>query len=140
MFPVLGSLNPGFPQAAPFALDGAFVGGRCRGVSCDSFQDIRTSGGEAWPPWSSRRSAPFAAASARPLGSRPVINVQINLNNAVATAPASALKRTSSARPANYTQIKFDTGSPNVKDTITAYLKASGITNHDGLVIEFFRS
>ncbi|MCE9534075.1 MAG: pilus assembly protein [Planctomycetes bacterium] len=36
-----------------------------------------------------------------------------------------------------YTQIAFNTGTPNVEDTIRDYLQAAGITNLNGLQITF---
>ena len=66
-----------------------------------------------------------------------IIHVQISLNNAARDGARLGAQANIVATTGAYTQIKFSTGSPNVNDTIRAYLTATGITNHTGLVIEF---
>ena len=59
------------------------------------------------------------------------------MNNAARDGARLGAQANIVATTGAYTQIKFSTGSPNVNDTIRAYLTASGITNHTGLVIQF---
>lgn len=66
-----------------------------------------------------------------------IIHVQINLNNAARDGARLGAQANIVATTGTYTQIKFNTGTPNIDSTIKAYLTASGITNHTGLVIEF---
>lgn len=66
-----------------------------------------------------------------------IIHVQISLNNAARDGARLGAQANIVATTGAYTQIKFNTGSPNINDTIRAYLTAAGITNHNGLVIEF---
>jgi hypothetical protein len=65
-----------------------------------------------------------------------IINVQIDLNNAARDgarlAAQSAIVNSSGA----YTQIHFNTGTPNIDAAIRAHLMAAGITNLNNLAIE----
>lgn len=66
-----------------------------------------------------------------------IIQVQISLNNAARDGARIGAQANIVSTTGNYTQIAYNTGSPNIYDSITAYLSASGITNHTGLVVEF---
>jgi hypothetical protein len=66
-----------------------------------------------------------------------IIHVQQTVNNAARDGARLGAQANVVSTTGAYTQIKFDTGTPNVVDAIKAYLSASGITNHTGLVIEF---
>lgn len=65
-----------------------------------------------------------------------IINVQITLNNAARDGARLAAQANIINTTGAYTQIKFNTGTPNIDGAIKAYLKAAGITNHNGLVIQ----
>jgi Flp pilus assembly protein TadG len=65
-----------------------------------------------------------------------IIHVQIIMNNAARDGARLAAQANIVNVTGAYTQIQFDTGTPNVVDTIRAYLKANGITDLTGLEIE----
>ena len=66
-----------------------------------------------------------------------IIHVQILLNNAARDGARLAAQANIVNSTGAYTQIKFNTGTPNIDGAIRAYLQAAGITNLNGLVIEF---
>jgi Flp pilus assembly protein TadG len=66
-----------------------------------------------------------------------IINVQIILNNAARDGARLGAQANIINQFGDYTQIKFNTGTPNIEGAVKAYLTAAGITNHSGLVIEF---
>lgn len=66
-----------------------------------------------------------------------IIHVQINLDNAARDGARLGAQANIVNTTGEYTQIKFNTDTPNIYDNVRAYLTASGITNHNGLVIEF---
>ncbi len=66
-----------------------------------------------------------------------IISVQITLNNAARDGARLGAQANIVNTTGNYTQIKFNTGTPNIDGAIRAYLQAAGITNLNGLVIQF---
>jgi hypothetical protein len=66
-----------------------------------------------------------------------IIHVQQTVNNAARDGARLGAQANIVSTTGSYTQIRFSTGAPNIKDSIEAYLIASGITNLNGLVIEF---
>ncbi len=66
-----------------------------------------------------------------------IINVQIILNNAARDGARLAAQANIVTSSGDYTQIHFDTGTPNIDGAIRAYLSGAGITNLTGIVIEF---
>jgi Flp pilus assembly protein TadG len=65
-----------------------------------------------------------------------IIHVQIIVNNAARDGARIAAQANIVSTTGAYTQIEFDTGTPNVADAVKKYLIAAGITDHTGLVIE----
>ena len=65
-----------------------------------------------------------------------IIHVQIVLNNAARDGARLAAQANIVNTTGAYTQIKFNTGTPNIDGAIRQYLKAAGITDLTGLVIE----
>ena len=65
-----------------------------------------------------------------------IIHIQIILNNAARDGARLASQANIINATGAYTQIRFDTGTPSIDGAIRAYLKAAGITNHSGLVIQ----
>ena len=65
-----------------------------------------------------------------------IIHVQILLNSAARDGARLAAQANIVSTSGAYTQIHFNTGTPNVDATIRAYLQAAGITDLTGLVIE----
>jgi len=65
-----------------------------------------------------------------------IIHVQIIMNNAARDGARLAAQASIVNTTGAYTQINFGSGTPNVVDTIRAYLKSNGITDLTGLVIE----
>jgi Flp pilus assembly protein TadG len=65
-----------------------------------------------------------------------IIHVQIILNNAARDGARLAAQANIVSQTGAYTQIHFNTGTPNVQDAIKASLTAAGITDQTGLVIE----
>lgn len=65
-----------------------------------------------------------------------IIHVQIILNNAARDAARLAAQANIVTATGNYTQIRFNTGTPNIDASIRAYLTAGGITNLTGLVTQ----
>ena len=65
-----------------------------------------------------------------------IIHVQIILNNAARDGARLAAQANIINATGDYTQIKFNTGTPNIEGAIKAYLKAAGITDHSDLVIQ----
>lgn len=65
-----------------------------------------------------------------------IIHVQIILNNAARDAARLAAQANIVSTTGAYTQIKYDVGTPNVKETVNGYLQAAGITNLSGVVIQ----
>jgi Flp pilus assembly protein TadG len=65
-----------------------------------------------------------------------IIHVQIIMNNAARDGARIAAQANIVSTSGAYTQIRFDSGTPNVADAVRKYLIAAGITNHTGLVIE----
>ena len=66
-----------------------------------------------------------------------IINVQITLNNAARDGARLGAQANIITASGDYTRIKFNTGTPNINGAIRAYLQAAGITNLDGLDIQF---
>ena len=66
-----------------------------------------------------------------------IIHVQITLNNAARDGARLGAQANIVSTSGAYTQIRYNTGSPNINDTIRAYLTAAGITDHTGLAVEF---
>lgn len=66
-----------------------------------------------------------------------IINVQITLNDAAREAARLGAQANMVNTFGNYTQVRFGTGAPDIDGTVRAYLRAAGITNQTGLVIEF---
>jgi Flp pilus assembly protein TadG len=66
-----------------------------------------------------------------------IIHVQQTVNNAARDGARLGAQANVVSTSGAYTQIKYDTGTPNVVDAVKAYLTASGITNHTGLVVQF---
>src|SRR5436305_1382844 len=66
-----------------------------------------------------------------------IINVQITLNNAARDGARLGAQANIVNMTGAYTQIKYGTGTPNIEGAIRAYLQAAGITNLNGLVIQF---
>ncbi|WP_020468357.1 TadE family protein [Zavarzinella formosa] len=65
-----------------------------------------------------------------------IINVQIILNNAARDAARLAAQANIVNTTGAYTQIKYNTGTPNIDASIRGYLQAAGITNLTGLVTQ----
>ena len=65
-----------------------------------------------------------------------IIHVQIIMNNAARDGARLAAQANIINTTGAYTQVHFDTGSPNVEQTVQDYLRSAGITNLTGLVIE----
>ena len=65
-----------------------------------------------------------------------IIHVQIIMNNAARDGARLAAQANIVNTTGAYTQIHFDTGTPNVVDSIKAYLTAAGISDLTNLVIE----
>ena len=65
-----------------------------------------------------------------------IIHVQLILNNATRDGARLAAQANIVASSGDYTQIHFNSGTPNVSDAIRTNLIAAGITNLNGLVIE----
>jgi len=66
-----------------------------------------------------------------------IIHVQIMLNNAARDGARLAAQANIVSTTGAYTQIKFNTGTPNIEGAIRASLQAAGITDLTGLVVEF---
>src|SRR5881227_655267 len=66
-----------------------------------------------------------------------IINVQITLNNAARDAARLGAQANIVSLSGNYTQIHYNTGTPNVDGAVRAYLQAAGVTNLSGLAVEF---
>lgn len=66
-----------------------------------------------------------------------IINVQITLNDAAREAARLGAQANMVNTFGNYTQVRFGTGTPDIDGTVRAYLRAAGITNQDGLVVQF---
>lgn len=66
-----------------------------------------------------------------------IINVQIILHNAARDAARVGAQANIVNTTGAYTQIHFNTGTPNIEDTVRDYLIAAGITDLTGLVVEF---
>ncbi|MEZ6140134.1 MAG: pilus assembly protein [Zavarzinella sp.] len=66
-----------------------------------------------------------------------IIHVQTIMNNAAREAARLGAQAQIVNTFGSYTEIKFNTGTPNINDTVRAYLTGSGITDHTGLVVEF---
>lgn len=66
-----------------------------------------------------------------------ILHVQTILNNAARDAARLGSQANLVNQTGAYTQIKFNTGTPNIDAGIKAYLKANGISDHTGLVVEF---
>lgn len=65
-----------------------------------------------------------------------ILQVQTILNNAARDGARLAAQANLVNQTGTYTQIRFDTGTPNIDASIRAYLTANNITDHTGLVIE----
>jgi Flp pilus assembly protein TadG len=65
-----------------------------------------------------------------------IIHVQIIMNNAARDGARIAAQANIVSTAGDYTQIKFNTGTPNVYDAVRKYLEAAGITNQTGLTVE----
>lgn len=65
-----------------------------------------------------------------------IMHVQIILNNTCRDAARLAAQANIVTTTGNYTQIRFDTGSPNIQETVRANLRVAGIDNLTGLVIQ----
>jgi len=65
-----------------------------------------------------------------------IIQVQIDLNNAARDGARLAAQSSVVTSSGAYTQIHFNTGTPNIDGAIRAHLMASGITNLSNLVTE----
>jgi len=66
-----------------------------------------------------------------------IIHTQILLHQAARDAARVGAQAHIVNTTGAYTQIRFNTGSPNIEDTVRDYLLAAGITNLAGLVVEF---
>ena len=66
-----------------------------------------------------------------------LIQLQQIMNNAARDGARLASQSSMIDTTGAYSQIAFRNGNPNVYDTVCQYLKASGITNLDGLTITF---
>ena len=66
-----------------------------------------------------------------------IINVQIVLNNAARDAARLGAQANIVNTFGSYTQVHYNTGTPNIDGAVRAYLQAAGITNLTGLTIEF---
>lgn len=65
-----------------------------------------------------------------------IIQVQTSLNNAARDGARLAAQANIVNSTGANTQIRFNTGTPNIEGSIKAALTAAGITNQTGLVIE----
>ncbi len=65
-----------------------------------------------------------------------IIHVQIILNNAARDAARLAAQANLVSTAGTYTQIKYNTGTPNIQETVNGYLQAAGITDLTGVVIQ----
>ena len=65
-----------------------------------------------------------------------IVHVQQTVNGAARDGARLAAQANVISAAGAYTQIRFDTGTPNIVDSVKAYLAASGITDHTGLVVE----
>ena len=66
-----------------------------------------------------------------------IINVQIILNNAARDAARLGAQADVVSTFGTYTQIRYGTGTPDIDGAVRAYLQAAGISNLNGLTIEF---
>lgn len=66
-----------------------------------------------------------------------IINVQIILNNAARDGARLGAQASIVTSTGAYTQIHYNSGTPQIVNSIKAYLSAAGITNQTGLQIEF---
>lgn len=66
-----------------------------------------------------------------------IIHVQIVLHNAARDAARLGAQANIVSTSGAYTQIRFDTGTPNIDASVRAYLQAAGITNLSGVGIQF---
>jgi Flp pilus assembly protein TadG len=66
-----------------------------------------------------------------------IVHVQQTVNGAARDGARLGAQANIVSASGAYTQIRFSTGTPNVVDSVKAYLAASGITDHAGLVVEF---
>jgi Flp pilus assembly protein TadG len=64
-----------------------------------------------------------------------IISVQITLNNAARDGARLAAQANIINTTGAYTQIKFNSGTPNIQGAIQAYLQAAGISNLSGVQI-----
>jgi Flp pilus assembly protein TadG len=65
-----------------------------------------------------------------------IIYVQSNLHSAARDAARLAAQANIINLNGSPTQIKFDTGTPNIRDTVRVYLAACGITDMTGVQIQ----
>ena len=65
-----------------------------------------------------------------------IIHVEAILNNAARDGARLAAQANIVTSSGTYTTIKYNTGTPNFYSSITAYLKANGITDQTGMTIE----
>lgn len=65
-----------------------------------------------------------------------IIHVQIIMNNAARDGARLAAQANIVTSSGSYTQIRFNSGTPNVDGAIRAYLMSAGITDLTGLTIE----
>ncbi len=65
-----------------------------------------------------------------------VVHVQQTVNGAARDGARLAAQANVISAAGSYTQIRYNAGTPNVYDSVRAYLAASGITDHTGLVVE----
>ena len=66
-----------------------------------------------------------------------IINVQIILNSAARDGARLGAQASLVSTSGGYSQIHFNSGTPNVDGAIRSYLQAAGITNLNGLTVEF---
>src|SRR5262245_35240326 len=65
-----------------------------------------------------------------------IIHVQLVLNGAARDAARLAAQANIVNATGSATQIRFNTGTPNIEGAVRAYLQAGGITDLTGLVVE----